>query len=314
MAGESTTMMRTLGIDLATSHSHTGVCEIDWADDGGPARTIVERSKTHHDDELVDRICDVLADDGWVGIDAPFGFPAAFTEAVGSWSDQRTVHTASGVDIAQRRGETGEIEGSWRWRATDRYVAEVLTSQRRCMGWGGGTRWGLSSVASMITPTALRCARLLTSVAQRRADKGAPLKPVDRLGADRVVEAYPVAALRLWLESDPTGTATLSRPKSGGTGERKSYKHSKGAREDLVEAIDAAAGAGALGIDDDSRTLLEESDDRIDALVCALVARLAALNLSVTELDAEAGINDHNVADEGWIHFPDRNDTLTSLF
>jgi hypothetical protein len=111
----------------------------------------------------------------------------------------------------------------------------------------------------------------------------------DRAGADRVAEVYPSGALLLW------GI------------ERGAYKTSKdpdrreaetGARAGLIAALEAQA--PWLGWAPGAREACVESDDALDALLAALIARAAALGLT-----ASPPIDELELARrEGWIHLP----------
>jgi predicted nuclease with RNAse H fold len=94
--------VRTLGIDLAASEARTAACFIDWSDDAGVVRT------PHlglSDDRLLEEM--TLADK--VAIDAPFGWPEGFVEAVNSYAN-------GGPWPAVERS-------SLRYRETDRVIA-----------------------------------------------------------------------------------------------------------------------------------------------------------------------------------------------
>ncbi len=129
----------------------------------------------------------------------------------------------------------------------------------------------LSVAADRIGYPAMRCAGLLA----RLADDGFA---VDRDGSGLVVEVYPAAALHGW--------GLPHRGYKGGL--------NLGA---LVDRLTAAAPWLALGRYTD---LCRTSHDALDAVVAALVARAAALDL-VTRPDAgQAG----PAATEGWIALP----------
>jgi predicted nuclease with RNAse H fold len=78
-----------------------------------------------------------------------------------------------------------------------------------------------------------------------------------------VLEVYPAAALLLW-----------GLP-------RERYKASAEAREELLSAIEAQA--PWLGWEPGAREACVSSDDALDAVLCALVARAAALGLTGRE-------------------------------
>jgi Protein of unknown function (DUF429) len=262
--------MRTLGIDLATRNGATGVCEIDW---NGHARVGSVMVGSPDDDELVDRVRRVVNAGGWVAIDAPFGFPRAFTEAVTAWSADRPVARAN-------LPAPGWLSAAAPWdpinrRLTDGYV-HVRLSEAHAPG-DASVPWPLSSVVERITPTVIRCAELLSRTTST----------VDRVGfGSRIVEAYPVAALRLW------GFATAGyKGKYGGP-----------ARQQLLRRLKQHAPWLDLNGFEES---LVASDDSLDALICALVARLAAHPDRISGPGAtEVAMDVETIRAEGWIHLP----------
>lgn len=146
--------MRTLGIDLASQPRLTASCAVDWS----PGGAVVHTPHLNVDD---DALISEIADADFTGIDAPFGFPEPFADAVARW-------------------RTG---GSWptdevralRFRRTD-FAVQELTG-----------RWPLSVSSDLIALPAWRCARLLTR-----------LGIVVRDGSQGVFEVYPGAALSAW--------------------------------------------------------------------------------------------------------------------
>ena len=170
--------------------------------------------------------------------------------------------------IAQRDGlpvATGDIAArrALAYRTTDL----VLKAETGVMP--------LSVAADLIGHTAMRAAGILSLL----RDRGAP---VDRSGAGVVVEAYPAAALRFWQ---------LYRPRYKGP-------DSRAIRDGLVTDLFGALLELRIGADD--ATLCRESDDAFDAVVCALIARAAAIG-QVRLPDADqAGA----AATEGWIVVP----------
>lgn len=156
--------MRTLGIDLAAQPRNTSVCAIDW----GAGHPVVSELRSGLDDAaLLDRISDAEK----VGIDAPFGWPDEFVDAVAAHRD--------------RRGWPGSSEDQdlyrfhLSFRATDRRLME------------GGARRPLSVSTDLIGVVAMRCAYLLDRLAARG-------EPVDRAGSGKVIESYPSPALTSW--------------------------------------------------------------------------------------------------------------------
>lgn len=154
--------------------------------------------------------------------------------------------------------------GALRFRETDRVVAARTG------------RWPLSVSSDLIGVPAFRAARLLS----RLADAG---HAVDRCGGGRLVEVYPAAALRLW------GFASTG------------YKRREG-RASLAALLGELRRRthGWLELNAATRRLCGTSDDALDALVAALVARAAALGLC----DAPPPEHAARAAREGWVALP----------
>lgn len=156
-------VVKTLGIDLATEKNKTGICLIDWSDSGA---AVLDVDAGHFGDPvLVDRMVEVLDDGGWVGIDAPFGFPGAFTEAVRRWSTDELLIRDPWL-VGPRDGGPKAAGDRIQWRRTDRLVRDRLDEVKHELS-ETGSRWPLSSVCSMVTPSAIRCARLLAQARSR---------------------------------------------------------------------------------------------------------------------------------------------------
>src|SRR6266516_2859087 len=138
--------VRTLGIDLAAQPANTSACAIDW----GAGRPVVSDLRSGlADDELLDAITG--ADK--VGIDAPFGWPDEFVDAMVAHRD-RAGWPGSGEDQDVYRFHLS-------FRATDRRMIEE------------GVRRPLSVSTDLIGVVAMRCAYLLDRLAARG-------EPVDR--------------------------------------------------------------------------------------------------------------------------------------
>jgi predicted nuclease with RNAse H fold len=105
---------------------------------------------------------------------------------------------------------------------------------------------------------------------------------VDRSGVlGNVVEAYPAAALGAWgLPSQGYKTAKNTQTRSA-----------------LVEAMAHACGSLASEV---STRLDRSDDDDLDAFICAVVARAAALHLTTPPAPDQI----HAARREGWIHVP----------
>lgn len=135
----------------------------------------------------------------------------------------------------------------------------------------------LSVSTDRIGVTALRGARLQQLLVEAGAD-------VDRSGTTgRLIEAYPAAALRLW------GLTS--------TGYKGSKPPNRAACEALTAELTSRCGPLAEAA---TAALTGCDDDALDAFICALVARAAALDLTghPTDEDLPAARR------EGWIHLP----------
>ena len=151
-----------------------------------------------------------------------------------------------------------------RFRRTDEFVRERLG------------RWPLSVSSDLIAVPAMRAVRLL-------AEATATGDAIDRSGGGRFVEVYPAAALHVW-----------GFPSRG-------YKRTKGAtvRARLVSDL-AEQTADWLTLSEEDRASCTASDDMLDALVAALVARAAA-----TGRCEPISPSDRQLArEEGWIALP----------
>jgi predicted nuclease with RNAse H fold len=156
--------VRTLGIDLAAQPANTSACAIEW----GPGRPIVSALRSGLDDDF---LLDAVEGADKVAIDAPFGWPDEFVEAVSAHRN-RAGWPGSGEDQDLYRFQLS-------FRATDRRLIEL------------GARRPLSVSTDLIGVVAMRCAYLLDRLAARG-------EPVDRAGSGKVIEAYPAPALTTW--------------------------------------------------------------------------------------------------------------------
>jgi hypothetical protein len=205
--------------------------------------------------------------------------PANTALCIVDWPSRAIVELAVGVDdeaiLAHlRTGLPAGIDAPFGW--PQRFVA-ALAEWNETGRWGEPwreharelrlretDRWVAEHVGKW--PLSVSADSIATC-AMRAATLLSALGPVDRVNGP-CYEVYPGAALRVW-----------GLPSAG-------YK-----RDPTVRARLAAA----LGFDDER---LAAGDHALDALLCALVARAAALGLThpppVSEL----------VAREGWIHVP----------
>lgn len=165
-------------------------------------------------------------------------------------------------------GTPPSIEGTerLRMRATDIWV------------WRRHGRRPLSVSTDLIGVTALRAVQI------QRMMAAATGRPVDRTGAGLVVETYPAAALAAWgLPSSRYKGAT------------------PGSDETLAELAVAVTERFDVALDPADARLAATNDDAFDALVCAIVARLAATGRTTGPPADLADV----AAREGWIHVPD---------
>ena len=187
--------MRTLGIDLSASPKKTTACAITWT----RGRAVVHTPVSGLDDQP---LLDLIEEADWIGIDAPFGWPADFLEAVTQWAE-----LGNWPDIPREQ---------LRFRETDRFVKTTA-------------RLPLSVSSDRIAVTAMRCASLLTALGERRSGPGGR---IDRSGDDHIVEVYPGAALPQW--SDQAGDLRLDPQGYKG-------KENTGRRELLLNVLQQAA-------------------------------------------------------------------------
>ena len=242
--------MRTAGVDLSASEKGTAAATIEWEAGSEDRARVAVPSLGLADAELID----LLAAAEWTAIDAPFGWPEPMVSAV---------HTYS----AEGRWPAPDKQ-RFRLRRSDLHVHDRVLDQT------GHKLWPLSPSTDRISLAVWRLAGLREMAYERSGIR------FDRAGGDRVLEAYPAAALLLW-----------DMPREG-------YKSDADARENLLATLESAA--PWLEWEEDARESCFESDDALDAVLCALIARAAALGL--TEEPAPEHCELARV--EGWIHLP----------
>lgn len=159
-----------------------------------------------------------------------------------------------------------------RFRKTDQVVKERLR------------RWPLSVSSDLIAVPAMRAARLL-------AETAATGEVIDRSGGGRFVETYPAAALSMWRFPS------------------QRYKGTKGTevRAQIIREL-ARKTSSWLTLTEEDLSQCRASDDMLDALVAALVARAAAIGCCEPIPDDDLDL----AAEEGWIALPQSN-TLERL-
>lgn len=162
------------------------------------------------------------------------------------------------------------LEGrAWRRTLTARVTDEVVRMRTGLVP--------LSVSADRIAHPALRCAALLGALATDGI-------PIDRSGVGVVVEVYPAASLKTWGLPYRRYKGTPNRP----------------ALDGLVDALRDAAPWLDLG---GYEPLCRRSDHATDAVICALTARAAALDLTAPPDDDQR----RAAAVEGWIAVPTGN-------
>jgi hypothetical protein len=249
----------TIGIDLAAQSAGTAACAIRWDVDGRGVVEYLTDGVTNG--ELVEIMRDPLV--ARTAIDSPFGWPVEFVEEITRFTRSGAVPATDNLDDHRR---------SLRLRATDRELQERL----------GLTPLSVST--DRIGVVALRCARLLTDY------YGTCDETLDRSGNGKVLETYPAAVLRLWRLSPAHGQQDAGTYKGSSPGALRR-------RRRIMRTV-ARYGDGWLAIPREVAIECEQSDHKLDALICALVARAADKD-QLFEIS-----NPERAAIEGWIRVP----------
>jgi hypothetical protein len=174
------------------------------------------------------------------------------------------------------------------WPATNPRDLRLRLTDQHVYSATGLTPLSVSS--DRIAIVAWRCAQLLTLLAA-----GGPA--IDRTGADGIYEVYPGAALSCW-GLDRAGYKTR------GSAEAKLGQ--RDARSKLIAELALRAPWLQLS---EARDACIESDDALDALLAALVARAASRGRTIAPpTDGQMT----TLVREGWIHLPMR-DSLAQL-
>jgi hypothetical protein len=281
---EGRTGVRTVGVDLAKADTTTAVCTIDWT----PYGAVVSAPVLPASNAVVLAAANapgVVA----VALDAPFGWPTAMVAAVSSWRPGG--RWADPKDQAFRLRRTDDV--------TATCTSKAVETARKSGASGLHAAVPLSVSADKIAMAAWRCCKLLDQLAH---DPHNPVEVVtDAMGQafavdgrNRVVEAYPAAALAMW-----------GIPREG---YKKADEVAKGVRQVMLGAILRGVGDGWLHGAPGVLELYTATDHALDALVCALVARAAMLGL----VDAVPTDDREAARAEGWIALP-RADSLRSL-
>lgn len=272
-------MTVTLGIDLASQPERTALALISWSGGGAEVVKLVRGGgpgEALHDKRLVSAMRGLAYEPDAptkVAIDAPFGWPEPFVEAV--VAHQHGAGWPDSIDNPRAKYER---------RFTDLHV-------KRETG-----KLPLSVSTDRIAYCAMRCAVLLADLARFVGADG-----VARDGSGLVAEVYPDPALRRWL------------PALWGGADKDSYKGKTDTalrrRAALVEGL-LTAGDGGLRLSEADRDACIQFDDCLDAVVCALLARAAELGLTELPSGDEAR---KLARLEGWIHLPPEGHSLRAL-
>lgn len=270
-------METTLGIDLASQPKNTGLCVIEWSPGGARVSVLVRgtwNGTALHDKLLLNSIIGMWGMDSgdWgesgapvmTAIDAPFGWPDPFVDAL----------------VLHRDGK--------RWPATIDDDRARFVRRETDYFVGRHAKLPLAVSADRIAYPAMRCAALLGELSRFR-----DAEQLARDGSGVVCEAYPDAALRRWLPAQWEGASP------------DSYKGQKpparDRRELLLTHLLEGLGPG-FSITEEQREACLVSDDILDALVCALLARAVGEHLTIRP---EEGAQRDLACREGWIHLPE---------
>ncbi len=233
-------MERTIGIDLAVDPRTTAAAEICWSQNGAAVKTPILRCK---DDDLL-HLLSGLATGERAGVDCPFGWPAAFVEAVSAHAGHRPW---------PGNGGRAEHYARLRLRATDRVADAVV---RPLTGRGP-----LSVSMDKLGATAARWAYLADQLA-------ADGSPVDRTGAGQVVEVYPAGARAVWGLSGRRSTQSLLRAAPWlrfDPGAQQEYETNEHAFDALIAAL--VARATHLGLTSPPRNEEEEQAAAVEGWI-----------------------------------------------
>jgi hypothetical protein len=262
----------TLGIDLASQPKSTALCAVAWEPRGARITALFRGVAADGVTRLHDKLLVSAMRGLWGGLPTP---TKVAIDAPLGWPVDFVQGVAEpeswpvGIDNDRKRLER---------RATDHWIHRETGKQP------------LSVTTDRIGYAAMRAAGLLVHYASTFGER------VDRSGVDGLVcETYPDPAIRrfgLW---------------PGDAGARQSYKgDARSVRERIIDRL--AQTAPWLEVSAEQRLACVNSDDCLDAVICALVARAVERGLTVAPPDEVA----EEARLEGWIHLPTR-DSLRAL-
>jgi hypothetical protein len=221
----------TLGIDLSAQREKTWACTVAWAPGGG-----IE-SITFHPRQSDAELLDLMGRDIAVGIDAPFGWPRDYVEALRAYCDSGM--WPGGLSVAA----DATWSSRYRLRTTDERVAATTPARP------------LSVSADNLAVVAFRAAGLLTAAATSRG--------FDRTGhGTAIYEVYPAGALAVW-------GLPHKGYKIGGSAEQN--------RRVIVAQLRGRVGLNVVDETWRAASeAMIAGDHALDAFISALVARLAS--------------------------------------
>lgn len=237
--------MFTVGVDLAAEPKGTAVAKIHWV--SGKASLVgLQLGAT---DEV---IVGLALGSAKIGIDCALGWPTEFVSFIAN-------HAAGIHELTDGFGSS-EWRRGLSYRQTDRAVRSVTG------------RWPLSVATDRLGVTALRCAGLVSRLAEAGFS-------TSRDGSQDLVEIYPAASMKIW------GFETAG------------YRDSADKRARLLVELQTTCPWLYLGSFAD---LMTQSCDAFDAVIAALAARSAAIGKSTAPAPEQV----EAAKLEGWIALP----------
>lgn len=200
-----------------------------------------------------------------VAIDSPLGWPVDFLAFTAAHAEGRLA--TAGLDLGSPMDSEWALSSDSGWRrplanrATDMHVRQMVKLVP------------LSVSTDRIAHVAMRAARLMAHCS----------RDMRRDGAGDIAEVYPAASLRMW-----------GMPHRGYKGAARTRD-----RELMVEHI--LQRMPRLQVSDGKRRVLVDSDDALDAFICALTARAVVLGGTDWPQDR---FSEERAMSEGWIHVP----------
>lgn len=312
--GDGRVQARIVGVDLSADHAKTDACVIEFGSSGvefslRPARGGAGKRVTSRIDDGCLRAW-LEQSDGVptvVGMDAPFGWPRAFVDAVSGWSTSAPAWPA--WDQRHAAGESkwkqpGDYLG---YRSTDRFVRVFRRAERQVTG---ARRWpeGFAVGADRIAVTAFRAARVMSGL------------PVCRTGeCGPAIEVYPGGALAEWdlYESAESGKGYRTDPDAAGrltdlmiSGLRALGANTEKAEESLRPGGSVRRAMSRHHVFDAVVAAVATWAALVDASYpppgCAGMHASGTIDFAAVELAnrTRLGIGPIDAAAEGWIHHP----------